>query len=68
MALSNTLAEQNTPPEHLEVDAVCTLDDEQLKITTVDLNVRGKVSGISDDQFDDAARARPSRFAPSPTP
>ncbi len=56
MALSNTLAENDTPPERLTVDAVCTLDDEQLKITTVDLNVRGAVSGISEEDFENAAR------------
>ncbi|MCA1729295.1 MAG: OsmC family peroxiredoxin [Actinobacteria bacterium] len=56
MALSNTLAEQDASPTRLEVDAVCILDDEQLKITTVDLDVRGQVSGMSGDDFEDAAR------------
>src|SRR3954447_13547483 len=56
MALSHTLAGKDTPPEQLEVDAVCTLDDDQLKITTMDLNVRGKVSGISEEEFENAAR------------
>lgn len=56
MALSNTLAEKDTPPERLTVDAVCTLDDENLKITTVDLNVRGEVPGISDEEFESAAQ------------
>jgi lipoyl-dependent peroxiredoxin len=56
MALSFTLAGKDTPPEQLEVDAVCTLDDDQLKITTMDLNVRGKVSGISEEEFENAAR------------
>jgi osmotically inducible protein OsmC len=56
MALSHTLAEKDTPPERLEVDAVCTLDDEQLKITTMDLDVRGKVPGIGEDEFENAAR------------
>ena len=56
MALSHTLAEGGNPPEHLEVDAVCTLDDEQLKITTVDLNVRGRVSGLGQDDFENVAR------------
>lgn len=56
MALSNTLAENGNAPEKLTVDAVCTLDDEQLKITTVDLNVRGQVPGLSDDEFEDNAR------------
>jgi lipoyl-dependent peroxiredoxin len=56
MALSHTLAGQGNAPEHLTVDAVCTLDDEQLKITTVDLNVRGTVSGLDADAFENAAR------------
>ena len=56
MALSNTLAEKDTPPERLTVDAVCTLDDQNLKITTVDLAVRGEVPGISDEEFENAAR------------
>ena len=56
MALSHTLAGQGNAPEHLTVDAVCTLDDQQLKITTVDLNVQGRVSGLDADGFEDAAR------------
>ena len=57
MALSYTLANKGNAPDHLEVDAVCTLDDQQLKITTVDLNVRGRVPGIGgQDGFENAAR------------
>ena len=56
MALSNTLAEQDSPPDRLEVDAVCTLDDGALKITTVNLEVRGTVSGLDQDGFEEAAR------------
>lgn len=56
MALSHTLAGKDTPPERLTVDAVCTLDDENLKITTVDLDVHGEVSGISDEEFQNAAQ------------
>jgi lipoyl-dependent peroxiredoxin len=56
MALSNTLAEKDTPPERLEVEAVCTLDDQQLKITAVNLDVRGAVPGISEEDFENAAR------------
>jgi osmotically inducible protein OsmC len=56
MALSNTLAENDTPPERLEVDAVCTLDDQQLKITSVHLDVRGAVPGISEEDFENAVR------------
>lgn len=56
MALSHTLAEGGNAPEKLEVSAVCTLDDEALKITTVDLNVRGSVSGMSGGDFENAAQ------------
>ena len=56
MALSNILAEKGTPPERLTVDAVCTLDDEALKITAVDLDVRGEVPDIGEEEFEDAAR------------
>ena len=45
VTLSDTLAEQDTPPGRLKVDAVCILDDEQLKITAVSIEVRGEVSG-----------------------
>jgi osmotically inducible protein OsmC len=56
MALSNVLGEQDTPPERLTVDAVCTLDDEALAITSIDLAVRGEVSGIGEEDFENAAR------------
>lgn len=56
MALSHTLAEGGNEPESLTVDAVCVLDDSQLKITTVDLNVQGSVPGMSADDFENAAR------------
>ncbi len=57
MALSHTLAEGGNTPERLEVDAVCTLDDETLKITTVNLNVRGKVPGLGgQEDFENATQ------------
>jgi osmotically inducible protein OsmC len=56
MALSNVLTEHDAQPERLEVDAVCTLDDQQLKITNVNLDVRGTVPGIGEDEFESAAR------------
>ena len=39
----------------LEVEAVATFDADQVKITTVDLNVRGEVPGMSDEEFEAAA-------------
>jgi lipoyl-dependent peroxiredoxin len=57
MALSNVLTEEHdAQPERLEVDAVCTMDDQQLKITNVNLDVRGTVPGIGEDEFENAAR------------
>ena len=56
MALSNVLTEHDAQPERLEVDAVCTLDDQQLKITNVNLDVRGTVPGIGEEDFENAAR------------
>jgi lipoyl-dependent peroxiredoxin len=56
IALSNTLAEQDAPPVRLKVDAVCILDDEQLKITTVDIEVRGEVYGLNDEEFQSAVQ------------
>ena len=56
MQLSSTLAKKDTPPVRLEVEAVCTFDDEQGKITTVDLNVRGEVPGMRNEEFENATR------------
>ena len=54
MALSNVLAEGNTPPERLEIDAVCTFDVGQVKVTSVDLDIRGHVPGIDEGDFQSA--------------
>ena len=55
MAFSNTLAEQGNDPEELDISAVCTFDAAQLKITTMVLDVRGKVPGLDADGFQNAA-------------
>ena len=57
MAFSNTLAQAGKPPEQLQVTAVCSLDrtESGLKITTMALDVRGKVPGITADQFSELA-------------
>lgn len=57
MALSVVLGERGTPPENIEVEAVCTLDEvsEGFRITTMDLDVRGQVPGLDADGFRDAA-------------
>ncbi len=58
MALSHTLSQDGTPPESLDVTAVCTLDQVGggRKITTMDLEVRGRVPGVDEAGFDKAAR------------
>ncbi len=51
MALSNVLAEGGTPPERLEITAVCTFDVDKVKVSGVDLDIRGHVSGIDAEDF-----------------
>ena len=55
MALSNTLAEAGNEPEELDISAVCSFDAEQLKVTTVVLNVRGRVPGLDAEGFQSLA-------------
>lgn len=58
MAFSNTLNKEGKPPEQLTVDAVCSLDrtDSGLKISAMQLNVRGKVPGMDQAAFAQAAQ------------
>ena len=53
MAFSHTLTQEGHPPESLTVNAVCTLEDVEgtLKITTMTLDVRGKVPGLDEASF-----------------
>jgi osmotically inducible protein OsmC len=57
MALTNTLAQAGSPSEQVEVTAVCTLDrtDTGLKISSMALTVRGRVPGITAEQFGELA-------------
>ena len=55
MALSNTLAEMGNEPEELNISAVCTFDADQLKVTTMVLDVRGRVPGLDAEGFQNAA-------------
>ncbi len=57
MALSLVLAERGTPPENIDVQAACTLDrvSEGLRITTMNLDVRGRVRTLDAESFQDAA-------------
>ena len=54
MALSNDLAEGGTPPERLEISALCTFDVDNVRIASVDLDIRGRVPGIDAEDFRDA--------------
>ena len=51
MALSHTLSSKGLNPEELNVDATCAFDDKQLKVTYVDLDVKGQVAGIGEEEF-----------------
>lgn len=55
MALSLTLSEKGNEPERLAVDATCTFDDEEVRITGVDLEVKGAVPGLGDGEFREVA-------------
>ena len=55
MALSNTLADGGNDPEELGISAVCTFDVDQLKVTTMVLDVHGRVPGLDADGFQQAA-------------
>ena len=55
MAFSNVLNEKGSAPDRLTVDATCYFDDAQLKITAVDLEVQGRVSGMDQSSFESAA-------------
>lgn len=57
MALSNTLAKAGTPPEQLNTSAEITFDklEPGWRVTKSALTVRGRVPGISEDDFRKAA-------------
>lgn len=59
MAFSSTLAKRGTPPDELQVKAVCTFDrvGDGWKVTTMNLEVHGRVPGIDQAQFEEAAKA-----------
>jgi osmotically inducible protein OsmC len=59
MAFSGALGRGGHPPERLDVTAVATFDKvgEAWKVTTMDLDVRGKVPGLTAKEFEDGAQA-----------
>lgn len=59
MALSAGLGRMQKPPERLNVSATATFDKvgDAWKVTTMELEVTGKVPGISPTEFQQAAQA-----------
>jgi len=59
MALSNNLAKAGTPAERLDVSAQVTFDklEPGWRVTTSALTVRGRVPGMSEEDFRAAAEA-----------
>lgn len=58
MALSAALARRRTPPEELDVSAECFLDraESGYRVTTMKIAVTGKVPGVDQTGFEEAAR------------
>ena len=58
MALSYTLGQEGTPAERLTVSATCTFEQVEagFKVTTMDLDVRGKVQGLDQVGFEKVAQ------------
>lgn len=58
MALGSILAKAGTPPERLEVAAVCSLDSSEGKraITALELEVSGRVPSASAEAFREAVQ------------
>ena len=56
MVLSKLLSQGGNEPEELEVSATAAFDVDSAKITTVVLDVRGRVPGLDDAGFQEANR------------
>jgi osmotically inducible protein OsmC len=56
MVLSLTLANNGNDPGTLQVEAVCTFDDEAAKVTTSELYVSGEVPGLDAAGFEEIAK------------
>jgi len=58
MVLSNMLSKGGNTPERLEVTATCTVvpEGEGIKITTMKIDVRGRVPGVDQQSFAQTAR------------
>ena len=58
MAFSHTLAQAGTPAERLSVSATCTFEQVEggFKISTMELDVRGRVPGLDEAGFEKVAQ------------
>ena len=58
MALGSMLARDRTPPESLDCEAVCSLDETegQRRIVSIELRVRGRVPELDQEGFERAAK------------
>ena len=59
MAFSNTLAQAGSPPERLQVTAICSIERKPeggIRVSTMQLQVRGRVPGIDQARFEELAR------------
>ena len=58
MAFSHALAQAGTPAERLTVNATCTFEQVEsgFKVSTMNLDVRGKVPGLDAAGFENVAR------------
>jgi lipoyl-dependent peroxiredoxin len=54
MALSNVLDQGGAHPERLEITAVCTFDSHAVEVSSVDLDIRGRVPGMDAEGFQSA--------------
>src|SRR5918997_5047845 len=54
MALSGVLAEGGTPPERLEISAVCTFDVDNVRVASSNLDIRGRVPNLDAEGFQSA--------------
>jgi osmotically inducible protein OsmC len=55
MAVSATMGQSGFTPDELSVNATLTLDTDTLTITAIELQITGKVPGMSAEQFDQVA-------------
>jgi lipoyl-dependent peroxiredoxin len=65
MAFAHILEESGTPPRHLSVAANCTFEQTNggFRVTRMALTAEGRVLGITQEQFAEAARAA-EQFCP----